>query len=462
VRRKGGSVVRGWPIERVTGLRVGLLAGAIALLCALALASGPSAHARAAALADPDAPVVSITMSPGPGVHDPQVVSVSAVPTASATIVSRHYTLDGAAEQTYTAAFTITRPGTHRVSAAAIDDLGRRGEAAATVVVTTDSAIRSTPIQGPDRIYTAIEGSKRGFKTALALDPEGHRTVVLATAYNWPDALGAATLAGAVQAPVLLTDATTLPTAVAAELVRLGADRVFVVGGTAAVADVVIETLLDVPGIENVERLSGADRYVTAIKVAERSVGLLGESYQGGAFIATGASFPDALGASAVAASAGMPTYLAPPGSSLRPDVGDSMVAMGVASPVILGGTKAVSGGIERDLGGLTRSTPLRLAGADRYGTSLATARWAVETRGMFWDAVALATGRGFPDAIAGGPVQGHYDAVMLLTEPSALNPEVETLLRDNRYSISEVRFLGGEAALGEAVRVSAIMAVSK
>lgn len=434
-----------------------------AFASALLLAAAPSALlARPSVLADPDAPVVSIITSPGPGVHDPQVVTVSAVAAPGSAIASRHYALDGAAEQTYTAAFTITRPGTHHVTAAAIDDLSRRGEASATVVVTTDSAIRSTPIQGPNRIYTAIEGSKRGFRTTLEPDSEGHRSVVLATAYNWPDALGAATLAGAVGGPVLLTDATTLPTAVAAELVRLDADRVFVVGGETAVSDAVLETLTDVPGVETVERLAGSDRYRTANVIARRAVGLLGADYDGSAFIITGESFPDALGASAVAASAGMPICLVPYGSTLRSDVADTIRTMGVTSAVVVGGTRAVSSGAENDLAGITRGTPVRLAGADRFGTSLAIARWAVAQRGMFWDAVALATGRDFPDAIAGGPVQGHYDAVMLLTEPAALTPSVRTALAENRYAISEVRFLGGELVLSESVRTDAIAAVSK
>jgi len=432
----------------------------LALCCALLGAATATAVTTVAV--DPLAPLVAIEAQPGPGIAGAQTVTVSASDVGGSGIASRHCKVDASEGTTYTSAFSLARPGSHLVSAWAFDNVARRGEAVATVDVITTSAVRSTPIQGPDRIITAIEASKRAFKDTLTPDAEEHRTVVLATAYNWPDALGAATLAGAVEGPILLTKSTVLPTQVAAEMVRLGADRVLIVGGTAAVSKAVADTCRDVPGIEDVERIAGADRYATAILVAERARELRSSSEPSLGFVATGGDFPDALGASAVAAAHGVPIFLAPPGAALRADVADALADAGIGEPVVLGGTKAVSAGVARGVQAATGVVPKRIGGASRYETALDLASWAVERHLLFWDGAALANGLGYADAMFGGVMQGRNRSVLLLTDPATLNIEVETMLYENRYFISELRFLGGEAVLSPGLRETALAAVDK
>lgn len=314
-------------------------------------------------------------------------------------------------------------------------------------------AVTITPIQGADRIATAIECSKHAFRTELSLDSEGYRTVVLATGWDWPDALGAASLAGAVDGPVLLTNSQFMPTRVAAEIVRLGADRVFVVGGQAAVSQAVADTCLDVPGVTTVERLSGPDRYATSVAIADRVVGLSGDAYTGGAFFATGRSFPDALGASPVAAANGYPIYLVPPASTLRADIAASLKSHEVTMPVILGGTTAIGASMAGNIGSITGAVPVRLSGSTRYETAIAVAAWAVSTQSMSWDKAAIATGLDFPDAISGAVLQGRSRSVLLLTDPHVLSPALEKALDAQRAAIFEIRFLGGENVLTEELR---------
>jgi len=434
----------------------------VPLVLACALLGAATVAAASTTDDDPLAPLVVVESTPGEGVAGPQTIKVTVTDAGGSGIASVHYSVDSYAEETYASAFSLSRPGRHVVTAWAFDNAARRGEAVKGVDVTTESAVRSTPIQGPDRIITAIEASKRAFKTQLVPDSEGYTTVVLATGFNWPDALGAATLAGAVDGPILLTKAAVLPTQVAAEMVRLGADRVLVVGGTSAVSKAVADTCLMVPGIDEVERIAGADRYKTAILIAERARALRGSTANGVGFIATGGDYPDALGASAVAAAHGAPVFLAPPGTSLRADVADALVEAGIDQPVILGGTKAVSTGVAQGIQAATGTVPLRLAGSNRYGTALELAAWAVENQLLYWDGSALATGLGYADAISGGALQGRSRSVLLLTDPETLDPAVESLLGANRRFISEVRFLGGEAVLSPSVRDAALLAVDK
>ncbi len=426
-------------------------------LCALiALVLWPVAAYAAAA------PTISITPSPGPGSHGSQNVTIVATDHSGSGIDALVYSLDDGEFVQYHTPFTITRPGAHTVTARALDGLGGLAEESAPVLVTTDSALRVTPVQGYDRITTAVEASRRAFPQTLDPDPDGYRTVVLSTAFNWPDALGAASLAGALDAPILLTQQDRLPSSVAAEMVRLGADRVIIVGGPRAVDDAVATTCADVPGVDAVERISGADRYATAIALADRSIGLQADSFRGRAFIATGADFPDALSASGIAAAKGMPVYLTAPGSVISNELRRSLVAGGVHEAVILGGSRAVSDDVASQIASTIGSVPLRISGGTRYETSLATARWGVESGGMFWDGVALTTGLSFPDAIAGGPLQGRSASVTLLTDPKTLGVSAFDTLRENRYLIGELRFLGGESALSEDVRARAETALER
>ncbi len=102
-------------------------------------------------------------------------------------------------------------------------------------------------------------------------DAEGYKTVIVATGRNWPDALGGATLAGVLDAPILLVDTDALPAAVAAEITRLKATRAIVLGGTAAVSANVATAIDAIPGVAKVERIGGANRYLTSEMIAKRA-----------------------------------------------------------------------------------------------------------------------------------------------------------------------------------------------
>ena len=101
------------------------------------------------------------------------------------------------------------------------------------LLVGTEAAYAVVPVErlaGPTRFETAIAVSKTSY-------PGAADAVVLATGRNWPDALGGAALAGAVDGPVLLCEYERIPSAVLAEITRLDPATVYVLGGTGAIAD---------------------------------------------------------------------------------------------------------------------------------------------------------------------------------------------------------------------------------
>lgn len=308
-----------------------------------------------------------------------------------------------------------------------------------------------TEIAGANRISTAIEISQKAFPAG------GVSTVVIATAYNWPDALGGAALAGALDAPILLTDPMTLPGTVTTELDRLGATSAIVLGGAGAVSSTVETALRNLLGRDNVTRISGADRYETSRKTAAVAVAALKagpDGYDGTAFLATGLAFPDALGASPLSAAKGWPIYLVNPAGADAATT-SAMKAAGVTHAIVLGGVGAVTAATETDVASALDSSTDRIAGANRYETAVKIASYGASECGLKWSQVAIATGTDFPDALAGGVLQGHSGSVMLLTPTSGLDSSAEAALRANKGTITEVRFLGGTSAISSSVRYS-------
>ncbi len=149
-------------------------------------------------------------------------------------------------------------------------------------------------LAGTTRITTAVAVSQATFASA--------DTALLARADTYPDALTGTVLAHAEQAPLLLTDRDGVPTAVAAELERLGVERVVLLGGPAAISNAVRD---DLAADYAVSRVGGSSRWATAVEVAEDV-----HPSPGTVVLATGEQFPDAVAVSAYAATQGWPVLL--------------------------------------------------------------------------------------------------------------------------------------------------------
>lgn len=310
----------------------------------------------------------------------------------------------------------------------------------------------STPIAGGSRYQTSVLISEFTI-------PATCTAAVLATGRNWPDALGASSLAGALKCPLLLTDKDAVPDGVWNELDRLEVAKVYLVGGEAAIGSDVYDELEIEYGPANVVRIAGGSRYETAERVASETVSLLGAGYDGTAFVVTGRNFPDALGAAPLAAGFGWPIYLAS-STGLSAGTVAAMDAAGVGSVLIAGGAGAVSQTTEDSLVAKYGAEDVeRLAGASRYDTAVELAEHGV-ANGLYWDGVALATGATFPDALSGGVMQGLDGSVMLLTSPLALSGATQQALSANKDAIAEIRFLGGTGAIPTAVRNQAMTAI--
>jgi len=291
---------------------------------------------------------------------------------------------------------------------------------------------------GADRYATAVEVSKASF-------PDGANTAVIATGANWPDALAGSGLAGAVNGPILLTRPGTLPVNVKAELERLDVHNVYILGGIGAIS-MAVETELEALCDGFVNRLGGVDRYATAKLVADKAIAVNG--WDGTILVATGTNFADALAGAPLAAGLDWPIVLASPRS------GSVYMPKDTQRAVILGGTGAVPASVETMLKNtsLSNNDVVRLGGATRYDTAAMVAEYGVESGGLLWNGVGIATGAQFPDGLTGGAAVGMMRSTLLLTPTDSLAAPARTKLTDNKDQIDAVRFIGGTGAVGAGV----------
>lgn len=290
-------------------------------------------------------------------------------------------------------------------------------------------------LAGTGRVQTAVAISQDRFPEMGSAD-----SAVLARADDFPDALAGGPLAAALSAPLLLTTGDRLSADTAAELDRVlpVGGTVYLLGGGAALADGV-RADVEARGFR-VERFAGSGRYETAAAISEQ----LEEPVT--AVVASGEGFADALSASSAAAREGHPILLTRR-DALPEATRAYLEQSGVTQVVVVGGSGAVGDLVVAALRGIVgQANVTRVAGPDRYATSAAVAQ-------RFFSApvsVAIANGRAFPDALAGGPHAAGRDAPILLTGAATLPEPVSAYIESAQPTAAVV--YGGDQAVGETV----------
>lgn len=339
------------------------------------------------------------------------------------------------------------------------DELNHYGWAAAYTSPYTDYGNREYPeYKGPacpvPGMYRAA-GETR-YATMAALLPgapwKADRTVVLASGSNYPDALAAASLAGAYDAPIVLTEPNSLSVDAADMIEQLSPKVIYVVGGEAAVSKSAVDTATyyAADGCK-VFRIAGDTRLETSLAIAKRV--RQKSTASDSLIVATGFNYADALSVSPFAFAYNSPIFLC--GSNgLSTDAISYISGAGFKRAILVGGTAAVPERVKHQLSsaGISSGSITRLAGATRYETSAKIMSYAVNA-GMNVSNVYLATGKNFPDALAAGPVAGKLRAPLLLVDPGI--EYAHTVLANYRGSINVATVVGGTSA------VSAIDALS-
>ena len=280
---------------------------------------------------------------------------------------------------------------------------------------------------GRDRYVTAVEISKETY-------PNGADTLFIATGENFPDALAAAPLAHSLNAPVLLSKTSIIPQETIDEIRRLRPDRIYVLGGTAAVSSAVATRL---GGFAPVTRVAGPDRYATAAEISKAT-------YPGGTdvvYVASGRGFPDALVGAPIAGYEGGPLLLTD-GNALTGATLSELARLTPAAIVVVGASVS-----QTVVDQLKAYGPVnRISGSDRYETAVKLSQRTFPSA----DVVFIATGGTFPDALAVGPAAIDAGGPVLLVSTTSLPKTVADELV--RLKPNRVVIVGGTAAVSAGV----------
>ena len=292
-------------------------------------------------------------------------------------------------------------------------------------------------LAGADRYGTSARVSSASFAPGVPV-------AYVATGSNFPDALAAGPAAAKGGGPVLLTQESSIPTAIANELTRLKPHKIVVLGGSAVISDAVVSKLRGYATSGVVTRIAGSDRYATAARTSAAS-------FAAGvpvAYLATGASFPDALTGGVAAGRQGGPILLVR-STSIPSATATELARLKPDRIVVLGGTSAISAAVATNLQAYaTSGSVTRLAGADRYATSLAISK--ATTGNDAPRTVYVATGASFADGLSGTPVAARANGPLLIVPGGSLTaPVAAELLRLNPPRII---ILGGTSAISSAI----------
>ncbi len=295
-------------------------------------------------------------------------------------------------------------------------------------------------LAGTTRFTTAVEISKKSFEKA--------DTVILAYGLNYADALAGIPLAHKLNAPILLTETKTLTAETLAEIKRLGAKKVIILGGTGVISENVEKTLRN-NKIEP-ERIAGKTRFSTAAAIAEKL-----SAKPTDVFLIYGLDFPDALSASTVAAIKGSPILYLTKNGKLDSDTAAYLAKLKKAGSVrnvyVIGGTGVISDDMMKQAVkalGLSKAT--RIAGADRFMTCVAVNEYFKDA--FTSDKICVATGMDFPDALVGGAYAAKNNAPLLLLNGKLKTPNLSDELKKFVKSKQplNITVFGGTGAVAE------------
>ncbi len=290
-------------------------------------------------------------------------------------------------------------------------------------------------LAGHNKVDTALFVAKAAY-------PDKVTNVVLATADNYPDALAGSVLAYQLDAPILLvgsseTDQEKVRAYLNANLEPEG--TVYILGGTSVVSQSFADKL-STGKITNISRIAGYDRYATSAKIAEQLNVKTGTPV----VLVSGENYPDALAVSSIAAQNQFPILLVQK-NGISDAVSQRIAAIKPDKVYIIGLEGAISKAADSQVAGLTGLAAediVRIGGFDRYATSLAVA----EYFNLGSQTVCIATGKNYPDALAGSVYAAKYKAPIILTD-STLSAQTADFVQSRKPS--ETVIFGGEAVVG-------------
>lgn len=319
-----------------------------------------------------------------------------------------------------------------------------------------------TRISGTDRYAVAAAMARKGWDPSANGTWPGVTHVIIANGEDGKEAdpLSAAGLAGAYNAPVLLTQAGRLPSATRSVITQIAAKRkaegtslkVHLIGGTASLPDARWNEIKAIPGVSATkDRLAGADRYQVSATIATRIVSVRGKAAAPGLLIVAAdnpAAFYDALAVSPAAYAAAMP-MLAVKKTSVPVSISSVLNGALSGKPRFAASSSTYIG-----TGGLAGAKERLTSSSNRYTAATQIATGAVAKGWLSPQDTGLAAK--LPDALTGGALLGKRGGVMLFTDStSAMQSAPKSWITAHGTQILDGWVLGGTASVPSGVQTT-------
>ena len=283
---------------------------------------------------------------------------------------------------------------------------------------------------------------------------QGVNEVVVASSADYADALAGSVLAADRGAPMMLTAKDQLSSGVKKWLDEQDISRVWLLGGQAAISGGVASAIEQAAPGAQVTRLAGSDRFETAGVVAGEVGSATGEvAIALGRHADSDSGWPDALSAASLAATPDRIPTLLTRERRVPDETLDTLDALGVSKVHVLGGTAAIAKPVVDELRGRGLDVA-RLAGSDRYATSVDVAAEASKRFSGTGQQVTFASGRSFRDALIAGPVAAKRGGPLLLVPPDDLSQSTELVEHLRSASYGRGILVGSDANVAERVGV--------
>ncbi|HEX5589383.1 MAG TPA: M14 family zinc carboxypeptidase [Candidatus Limnocylindrales bacterium] len=226
---------------------------------------------------------------------------------------------------------------------------------------------------------------------------------------------------------------------------RLALVLVLLAGLVPATARAAAASVVPSPTV-TAERLGGTDRYATAVAVSQR---LFPSGPAPVVYLVAGTDYPDALAAGPIAARQGGVVLLTLR-DAIPPTVEQELIRLAPGRVIVAGGSGVIRDAVLWRVRAILAPTTLvwRVAGPDRYGTAAALSTGSFAAGDA--DVVFVASGAGFPDALAAAAAAAAVDAPVLLTAPAFL--PAATAAELDRLNPGRIVIVGGPSAVSAAV----------
>ena len=284
-------------------------------------------------------------------------------------------------------------------------------------------------LAGQDRYETAATIAKQWSHSDYA---------ILVSGENYPDALASAPLAQKHKAPILLTASDSLPAPTKQALADLEVNQVIIIGGTGVIAPS-MEAELQAMGISTT-RLAGQNRYETALKIADQV-----QSSPSQLFVCTGDDFADALSVAPIAAIEQIPIILVS-GDSLASSVQEylDLNSAHITKTFVIGYSDVIRDQVAGQFPHVER-----IVGADKYARNIAVNE---QFNHLFsTEALCIANGEGFADALAGSALAAQKSQPILLVN-NATPDTTKKYYQQRLAGLEQITVFGGTEVIPDQV----------